>query len=47
MTEENHWGRGSQGLMGKITGFLEIERTIANTRRSPSALKHYKEFVVP
>jgi glutamate synthase (NADPH/NADH) small chain len=33
--------------MGKITGFLEIERTDRTYKPVEERLKHYKEFVVP
>src|SRR6185295_15218826 len=39
--------QGRQGLMGKITGFLEIDRHDRKYAPVADRLKHYREFVIP
>src|SRR5258708_12820566 len=40
-------GSGALGLMGKITGFLEIERHDRKYEPVAERVKSYREFVVP
>ena len=35
------------GLMGKITGFLEIEREDRTYEPASDRIRHYSEFVIP
>jgi glutamate synthase (NADPH/NADH) small chain len=39
--------QGHSGLMGKITGFLEIERHDRKYEPVAERIKHYREFVIP
>src|SRR5260370_5977963 len=38
---------GASGLMGKVTGFLEIERHDRKYAPVPERVKSYQEFVIP
>src|SRR5439155_26347841 len=38
---------GASGLMGKITGFLEIDRNERKYTPVAERVKHYREFVIP
>ncbi len=35
------------GLMGKVTGFLEIDRQDRRYKPAADRIRHFKEFVIP
>ena len=47
MEKTKHQVQGLEGLMGKVTGFLEIERHDRKYAPVAERVKSYREFAVP